>query len=143
MQRFWEKVRKTDGCWEWTGSYRGNGYAALNLFNRSVSAHRLAYELLVGKIPQGKHVLHKCDNPACVNPDHLFIGTHADNMADKKEKGRAPSMPGEENPAAILTKEQAMEVKRRAKNGERQIDIAAEFGISQPTVSAIKLGRIW
>lgn len=89
-ERFWPKVEKTDGCWLWTANTRPNGYG---LFG-SVGAHRVAYELCVGPIPSGMYVCHRCDNPACVRPDHLFVGTQLDNMRDMVTKGRG-RQPGE------------------------------------------------
>ena len=91
MTRFWSKVQKTDGCWLWTGSR--NRTWAYGRFRsgpgrRSVLAHRFAWELVHGPIPGGLFVCHHCDNPSCVNPEHLFLGTHTDNMRDMVNKGR-------------------------------------------------------
>lgn len=87
--RFWSNVRRSDGCWEWTGSKRGNGYGCLAVGGRQVGAHRVAWETQNGPIPEGLFVLHKCDNPPCVRPDHLFLGTAKDNAMDMARKGRA------------------------------------------------------
>lgn len=83
---FWERVRKGDGCWEWTGFVRKDGYGQ---FGRSKAAYRAAWELANGPIPPGAHVLHSCDNRLCVRPDHLRLGTHGDNMADMAARGRS------------------------------------------------------
>ena len=89
-RRFWAKVRKTDACWLWTGATStGYGQFKHSGLNATVSAHRLAYESLIGPIPLGSCVMHRCDVPACVNPAHLALGTHADNMRDSSLKGRA------------------------------------------------------
>lgn len=89
-ERFWAKVRKTDTCWLWTGATSvGYGMFKHTGVGATMSTHRLAYESLVGPIPAGQSVLHRCDTPACVNPSHLFLGSQADNMRDCAEKGRA------------------------------------------------------
>lgn len=92
--RFWAKVAKSpdaDGCWLWIASTSHNGYGFFKFHNRQLKAHRFIYEWTIGVIPEGLHVLHRCDTPACVNPAHLFLGTHRDNMRDMHEKGRAAS----------------------------------------------------
>lgn len=76
------------GCWLWEGSEKGNGYGQIRVVNKDISTHRLSYELTYGKIPKGMHVLHACDTPACINPLHLFLGTHQENMEDRKKKKR-------------------------------------------------------
>jgi hypothetical protein len=88
-----------DGCWPYAKSidYSRGGYGSIKIDGRSIGAHRAMYERLYGPIPEGLHVLHDCDNPACINPDHLFLGTNADNMADREAKGRSYRIPLEEN----------------------------------------------
>jgi len=87
--RFWAKVQKTATCWLWTGTRTRQGYGQFAVDKRTrASAHRMAYELTHGPIPEGLDVLHKCDNPPCCNPEHLFLGTHQDNMIDAVHKGR-------------------------------------------------------
>lgn len=88
MERFWSKVNKTDGCWIWTAYRDDKGYGCFGFRGKVWKAHRVAYELATGPIPTGAHILHSCDNPSCVNPEHLRAGTHADNMRDKVARGR-------------------------------------------------------
>lgn len=85
---FWAMVVKTEGCWEWTGAKFKTGYGAVNIGHRIVTTHRRSWELTNGPIPEGLFVLHHCDNRPCVRPDHLFLGTHQDNMTDMVSKGR-------------------------------------------------------
>src|SRR5687768_198156 len=93
-ERFEAKVRRTGSCWLWTCPPDRCGYGFFRVGRKKWRAHRVAYELYVGPIPRGLLVLHRCDVPACVNPQHLFLGTDADNGADKKAKGRAPRVIG-------------------------------------------------
>jgi hypothetical protein len=88
-ETFWEKFTKTKGCWEWRGDHNAKGYGRLTVSGRNCRAHRLSWQLHRGPIPRGEWVLHTCDNPNCVNPAHLFLGTHTDNMRDCCAKGRA------------------------------------------------------
>lgn len=91
--RFWPKVQKGDGCWEWQGSRLPHGYGHLTIPGRGVPyAHRISWELTHGEIPDGLWVLHHCDNPPCVRPDHLFLGTAQDNVDDSIRKGRRPTL---------------------------------------------------
>lgn len=88
-QRFEAQIHRATSCWIWTGPRFKSGYGRASQGSKKRRAHRVAYEIFVGTIPDGMHVLHKCDNPPCVNPEHLFLGTHIDNMRDMEAKGRA------------------------------------------------------
>lgn len=88
MQRFWNKVEKTDGCWLWTASKNRQGYGYFRFDGKMMKAHRMAWLLVHGEIPEGMLVCHTCDNPSCVNPEHLWLGTNQDNQNDMNAKGR-------------------------------------------------------
>lgn len=114
MKRFWDKVavKDQDGCWEWVAAKYKSGRGQFN-FNgkRSALAHRVAYELTYGEIPSGMCVCHRCDNPSCCNPNHLFLGTQLDNMADMWEKGRGNRKKGLGNKLFVLRESDIKEVK--------------------------------
>ena len=140
-ERFWEKVDKSDGCWLWKASLR-NGYGDIWINGHHVAAHRVAWELINGAIPEGVEVLHKCDNPPCVRPDHLFLGTVADNVRDSKNKGRRAPQDGENNPAHLLTASQVKEIKQlRGKLSQRKI--GEKFGVARTTIENILTGKQW
>lgn len=90
IEVFWNRIspEPNSGCWIWTGATIPQGYGCLRRFKKTLKAHRVSFELFKGKISSGLHVCHRCDNPSCVNPEHLFLGTNVDNMNDKKAKGR-------------------------------------------------------
>ena len=91
MKRFWDKVEKTDGCWNWKAN-KANGYGHFSLYGKKIKAHRYSWIMKYGEIPAGMLICHHCDNKACVNPDHLFIGTQSDNLKDCVRKGRKPKL---------------------------------------------------
>lgn len=126
-----------DGCIEWGGTRSSQGYG---IAKRKEKAHRKAWREAFGPIPYGMQVCHRCDNPPCVNPDHLFLGTHADNMRDKREKGRCYRPSGELNHAAILTKAQAIAI---ISDKRRYPVIAKEYGVTSSNIASIKYGKSW
>ncbi len=139
IERFWSKVNKTKTCWLWTKSTNSAGYGVIKVYKGNmILSHRLSYEINTGEIPPGKHVLHRCDNPLCVNPKHLFLGSDDDNAKDKVSKGR--QMKGEKNWNAILTQQQANEI-REAKGTHQEI--ANKFKIGRTHVTRIKLRELW
>ncbi len=143
-RRFWLAVVRDQGeeCWPWTRYIRPDGYGELNWEDRSRKqlAHRIAYTLAFGPIPPGLEVCHTCDNPPCCNPRHLFLGTHAENQADMRAKGRSRGVPpgllrGERNPSAKLSDDAVRNLRARyAEGGITQRQLAAAYGISQRAV---------
>lgn len=131
-------------CWYWTGSVDALGYGRFAALGEN-KAHRASYRLFNGPIPAGMSVMHKCDTRCCVNPEHLTLGTQADNVRDMVQKGRGKTvpLPGERNPMAKLTAEKVSEIRRRVSAGETQKAMCAEFGVSPMTVSRAVRGETW
>ena len=151
-ERFWSKVKKTDGCWLWTGAKRFYGYGHLGVGKRgegNIAAHRLSYALAHGVIPPGMHVLHRCDNTSCVRLSHLFLGTHTDNMRDMMKTGRSywrknPKYAGENCAVSKLTKGDVRIIRERyAKGGVTQTQLGKEYGVKQTTISMIITSNTW
>jgi len=145
VQRFWKGVDKggPDDCWEWQKFTNPGGYGKIKIQGKSWSSHRVSWMIHRGD-PGDKHVLHRCDNPPCCNPNHLFLGTHADNVQDMITKGRDEAIlcPGESNHNSKLTEADVIEIRKRLANGERHKDIAASYGVSRTAISDIN-GRSW
>jgi len=134
-------------CWEWQGSLNYTGYGIVGIGSRlygrkTVLAHRLAYQVLVEPIPRGLDVLHKCDNPSCINPSHLFLGTPADNVHDMMSKGRNVVLHGASIGTSKLNEQQVRDIK--SKLGYRNSGkLAREFGVSDSLIDNIRYGRSW
>lgn len=143
-ERFWEKVSRTRGCWLWKGAASSYGHMGGG-DGRTLDAHRVAWELAHGPIPTGLWVLHRCDNPKCVNPSHLFLGTRSDNMRDAFEKGRGaiPRHYGAEVKGAKLTDERVREIRLLACSGMSQSELARRFGVCQTNISRILKRKAW
>ncbi len=147
--RFWPKVDVSggpDACWLWTASKRPGkwGYGQIGAggkYGRPLRAHRVAWELTNGLIPNGLFVCHRCDNPICCNPAHLFLGTPSENTKDMVSKARHAH--GESASYSRISESQAREIKKRALLGENQRILAREFGVGRPYVSKIKNGHKW
>jgi hypothetical protein len=129
-------INEETECWEITGYYDKDGYGEIS----HKRAHRLAYELFKGEIPENMNVCHRCDNPKCCNPEHLFIGTQKDNIRDMVVKGRKSSRLGIKNTQNKLTETQVLEI---YEDKDTQRNIAKQYNIDQSTVSNIKSGKLW
>lgn len=144
--RFWKWVTKTEGCWEWNG-FRDKkfGYGSLSRrrFSKtySLTSHRFSWVIHYGHINIGICVLHKCDNPACVRPDHLFLGTQLDNGKDCASKNR--TMHGERHTHAKLTEGQILEIREMKRKGEKTSTLSFLFNVSTRHINNIALGRFW
>ncbi len=144
-QRFWSHVDKSggpDACWEWRGRRNGKGYGSFSprrktTKRKNLLCHRIAYSLERSPLPPGLCVLHHCDNPACCNPSskHLFLGTQADNMADRYSKGKLTT--GEQNGNAKLTETQVTEMRRLRSKGATGSELARRYGVKRATVYQI------
>lgn len=129
-----------DGCVRWLGSTKSGGYGRMRFEGKIMLAHRVSYILKNGDIDETLHVLHKCDHPYCVNPDHLFLGTNSDNVADKMSKNRQSKMPGIKHPNAKLTEQQVLTI-RDDKRSSRKI--AIDYDLCRSTISYIKKRKLW
>lgn len=144
LARFLDKIAPEPncGCWLWTAGMDRHGYGKFTMAGQRthIPAHRASWLLHNGEVPSGLFVLHRCDVRSCVNPDHLFLGTNDDNMADMVAKGRSPRSRGEKNPRAKLTEAQALALLRDRRPVR---EVAAAFGVSRSTVGMIRCGRNW
>jgi HNH endonuclease len=150
LERFEAKFIKSSGCWNWAAGVDKNGYGRFRVGLNKIRAPRMAYTLYRGDISDGLMVRHHCDNPACVNPFHLILGTNADNMADKvsrnrqatgaKVLGKRRSYKGEGGPRAKLSAQQVSAIKL---DPRRHFEIAREYGVCRATISHAKRGLTW
>ena len=139
MKRFWSKVNMDGECWLWEGCRIGPGYGQFRLEGKMIGAHRMAYILEVGEIPEGHYVCHSCDNPSCVNPAHLFVGEPQANADDMKAKGR--SMRGAKHHKAKLTEEDVRAI--RADDETSHADLGRRYGVQHTAIVKIRQGRTW
>ncbi len=161
IDRFWSKVKKTGGCWEWTGAHQ-KGYGVVRVEKTYWRAHRLSWVMEYGEIPEGLWVLHHCDNRSCVRPDHLFLGTAADNSRDMTRKGRHPvhgdvahmakmaaavrpenRARGERHFRSKLSALKVLRICALHEEGWSQQRIADEMGVAQTTISSVLRGKTW
>lgn len=139
-QRFWDKVEKTDNCWNWLGT-KSRGYGFISVCGKMIQAYRYSYMLHYGEIKSGLEICHKCDNPSCVNPSHLFMGTHKDNMRDARHKGQFAL---ERNGRAKHTLKEVEIIKKMYKTGKySQRKLGEMFGVSHTNIYAIMKGKLW
>lgn len=141
---FERMVIRQKGCWGWKGiTHHSRGYGRLNFKskNTTIAAHRASWMIYRGSIPDGLHVLHKCDNPSCTNPDHLFIGTNFENVRDMVYKNRQAK--GSYAGTSKLNEEQVLEIKSQLSGGIDKKTIAAEFGVTKECVYHIQIGKTW
>jgi hypothetical protein len=136
--RFWSKVNKTEGCWLWEACVNSWGYGQFKLNGKQKQAQRVSWMLNFGPIPEGMEVLHKCDNPPCVRPDHLFLGSQDDNMKDKNYKNRQAF--GERQGSAKLTEDQIRLIRVSNKSS---ITLGLEYNVSESTIVRIKSRKTW
>ena len=138
--RFFAKTKKRkNGCLEWTGA---QVYGHIGLDGKTYRAHRLAYEMENGKIPKGKYVCHACDNPGCVNPEHLWLGTQKENMGDCVAKNRSDVFRGEKSVSSKLTEKDVLEI-RKAPSEVSHICLAQKYGVNQTTIGSIRRRVTW
>lgn len=148
-EEFWSRKTVTkSGCWEWNRVRHRNGYGEQGYQSKFWLAHRLAWFFTHGEIPAGAQILHHCDNPPCINPAHLFLGSQVDNMRDMRIKMRRRGRgAGERNGRAVLTWAQVCEIRRLyrpgGKGGKTQVELSRMFGVTQTSISGIVRGDFW
>jgi hypothetical protein len=150
IDRFWAQVDKSGGCWTWTGGLMSAGYGNFRLAGQMRGAHRVAWELTNGPVPGEMWVLHTCDNPPCVNPSHLWLGTARDNNRDCLVKGRHGSVThpesqvrGRRAAAAKLTERDVVAIRTRFRSGETSAALSRSFGVTRAAVRKVVLRRSW
>ena len=148
IARYWHKVIKAgeNECWGWRGAITKHGYANIRIGGRNTGAigiHQLSWIIHNGQIPDFIQVNHKCDNPTCSNPNHLTLGTHKDNMADRTAKGRNRSPKGEANGGHILTEAQVQEIRKSWEGGNSQKSLSEKHGVHPSTISLIVRTKTW
>jgi hypothetical protein len=140
LERYWKYVEKTDTCWLWKASLNTYGYGCFWWNKKQWQAHRVAWIIAHGHIPE-KLLLHSCDNPRCVNPDHMREGTQKDNMLDKTSRKRQAV--GERAGQAKLKEQQVLEIIEKHKNGQSMESLGRDYGVSATAVKYIVIGRNW
>ena len=144
LKRFWSKVDQCgpDECWEWQAVRLNHGYGKFRIDGGMYLTHRIAYSLLNGQ-PDQSYVCHCCDNPACCNPKHLFLGDQMANVADMVSKGRQRKAKGRRHGRTILTEDDVLEIRQASAKGASGKELAADYGVSKATISRIILKQNW
>ncbi len=140
-ERFWRSVDKSGECWIWTAGRTQSGYGRFALNHKTHRAHRISWEFTNGNIPEGLWVLHHCDNRACVRPDHLYLGTHSDNVKDRSDRERQAR--GEKVAVGKLTSAHVIEIRQLRESGLTYRQIAKRFDVSDYAIYAIVRGKTW
>lgn len=141
LERLMFRVEKTPTCWNWTGSTITKGYGMIGHLGNNYLVHRVSWQEHNGPIPAGVHVLHKCDNRICVNPDHLFLGTELDNARDREAKGRGRQPKGSANSRAKLEEDEIHKI--RLLRGISNKHIGEVFDVTETTVRKIRTHKLW
>ncbi|RYE67377.1 MAG: HNH endonuclease [Oxalobacteraceae bacterium] len=139
--KFLERTKEVNGCWEWQGLRCPRGYGRTTLNRKQMPAHRASWVIHKGEIDGGLFVLHKCDNKPCVNPSHLYLGTHVENARDRAERGQAAS--GERSGRAKLSVIQVAAIKEALAAGSSCASLGREYGVHRQTIHKIKNGENW
>ena len=144
-QAFWSRVAQNDvGCWWWRGNIATHGYGRIWWGGKRWRAHRLAYMLTYGQIPDGLCVLHRCDNHSCVKPEHLWLGGPAENSLDMVVKGRSVHLVGEQKGTSKLCTREVLEIRSlRTQEWPGNLAMARRFGVSTTTIKAIVRRKLW
>jgi len=157
LVRFWAQVHKTPGCWTWTGGCNADGYGRMRIgTGQRIRAHRISWFIHHGPVPVGMCVLHRCDNPPCINPDHLFLGTNPDNTADRHSKGRSACgdrsgarlhpdthVRGERSPLAKLAERQVVSIRELWAHGAERRELSENFNVTPCHIDKIVSRRAW
>ena len=142
QSRFWARIRKTRGCWQWVGLTDEDGYGRIGVKRTMLGAHRVSWEFHRGAIPEGLCVLHTCDNPACMNPDHLFLGTNQENTHDRYLKGRSAA--GENNGNAKLSRQEVRDIRKLSSTGRcTRKELASRFNVTSKMIGYIVRRQNW
>lgn len=136
-------INAARGCWDWVGSKDMDGYGRIRIEKKLRGAHRVSFAIHIGPIPDDMCVCHTCDNPGCINPEHLFLGTNADNTYDRNAKGRTARQTGASNGQSKITDDDVIAIRAVKARWGVNTRLAAQYGVSQPLISQIRAGKRW